>query len=44
MRAMLRKIDLGELPGLEGQPLGPAMARAIKAVQDPAIDEQLRSL
>ena len=44
MRAMFRKIDLGDLPGLEGQPLGPAMARAIKAVQDPAIDEQLRSL
>ncbi len=46
MRAMLRKVDLGGLPGIEAEltPLGPAMERALRVVEDPAMDERLRSL
>ena len=46
MRATFRKIDLGGLPGIEAEltPLGPAMERALRVVEDPAMDERLRSL
>jgi hypothetical protein len=44
MRAMLRKIDVGGLPGMEAHlgPLGPAMERALLAVDDPAVQDRIR--